>query len=194
MRTEALPIRAVAACVLACALVAGTGCATAPRATPTAAAAPALALRLAPSTLGRALALQQQLTVTRGDEVHTLDALLEADATELRLVVQAANRPALRLRWDGATLEQTRASWLPPALSGERVLTDLQLAYWPVDAVAAALPAGWTLDEPAGQRVLREGGAVVATVAYPSSQRIEIAHVRDGFRLAIDSVPLEPAP
>lgn len=180
----------------ALALLALAACATPPRAsgTPSAQWARAPLLRLPPAALGRTLALQQQLTITHGAEVHRMDALLEADATALNLVVQAVGRSALRLSWDGTRLEQTRADWLPPQLAGERVLSDLQLAYWPADAIAAALPAGWTLEADATHRVLREGDAVVTEVRYPGAQRIEIEQRRDGFRLDIESVPLEAQP
>jgi hypothetical protein len=186
--------RLIHAALASFALLALAGCATAPRAPQAAAAGDdAPLLRLAPAALGRTLALQQQLTVTHGSDDHRLEALLEADATELRLVVQAVGRPALRLRWDGANLEQTRADWLPPQLTGERVLSNLQLAYWPPAAIAAALPAGWTLEATEARRELRQGDEVVIAIAYPSPQRIEIDQRRAGFRLDIDSVSLEPA-
>jgi hypothetical protein len=184
--------RLIHALVVSVAWMALAGCATTPRAPQAAMPADnAPLLRLAPAALGRSLALQQQLTVTHGDESHRLDALLEADATELRLIVQAVGRPALRLRWDGTTLEQTRADWLPPQLTGERVLSNLQLAYWPPQAITAALPTGWTLVATDATRELRQGDEVVIAIAYPSPQRIEIDQRRAGFRLDIDSVPLE---
>jgi Protein of unknown function (DUF3261) len=187
-------LRLILAAMLGAATLAAAGCATAPRATPQVPAdASRPLLRLAPAALGRTLAMQQQLTITHGAETHRLEALLEADANELRLVVQAVGRSALRLRWDGIQLEQSRADWLPPQLVGERVLSDLQLAYWPAEAVAAALPAGWTLEADAAHRVLREGEVVVTEVSYPTARRIEIAQRRDAFRLDIDSVPLDGA-
>jgi hypothetical protein len=148
-------------------------------------------LHLAPAALGRTLALQQQLTITHGTDVHRLEALLEADAGELRLAVQAIGKPALRLRWDGARLEQTHADWLPPQLTGERVLTDLQLAYWPPAAISAALPVGWTLVASSAHRELREDDAVVVAIDYPAPDRIVIDEPLAGFRLDIASVPLD---
>ena len=150
-------------------------------------------LHLPPAGLGRELALQQQLTFVFGKEQRSLDALLEADPAEVRLAVQATGQSALRLRWDGLKLEQQRASWLPPALRGERVLSDLQLAYWPVEAIRAALPVGWRLDVEGGARQLREGGQDVTTVLYPAPDRIEIDQHRENFRLLIATVPATEA-
>ena len=149
------------------------------------------ALRLSPASLGHALALQQQLSFHFGSEERTLDALLEVDAHEVRLEIQSMGQSALRLRWDGHRLEQHRAAWLPPSLRGEEVLGDLQLAQWPVPAIRAALPAGWSLVEDDDARLLRRDGATIETVRYPAQDRIEIEHA--GFRLDIVSVPVEQA-
>ncbi|MEO7478334.1 MAG: DUF3261 domain-containing protein [Lysobacteraceae bacterium] len=151
--------------------------------------APALALRLSPASLGHALALQQQLSFHFGSEERTLDALLEVDAHEVRLEIQSAGQSALRLRWDGSRLEQHRAAWLPPSVRGEEVLSDLQLAQWPVQAIRAALPAGWSLVEDGGARQLRHGDTTIETVRYPAPDRVEIEHAN--FRLDIVSVPVE---
>jgi hypothetical protein len=149
-----------------------------------------LDLQLSPASLGHELALQQQLNFHFGQQQRTLDALLEADPNEVRLEIQSMGQSALRLRWDGKHLEQHRAAWLPPALRGEQVLSDLQLAQWPVSAIRAGLPPGWNLLEDRGSRVLRHGDTTVTTVRYPAPDRIEIE--RAGFRLSIVSVAAQP--
>jgi hypothetical protein len=153
--------------------------------------APTLELRLSPASLGHAMAMQQQLTFHFRQQQRTLDALLEVDAGEVRLEVQSMGQSALRLRWDGKHLDQQRADWLPKALRGEQVLSDLELAQWPVEAIRAGLPPGWTLVEDGTTRQLRKGDTTVATVHYPAPDRIEIEHA--DFRLSILSVPVETA-
>jgi hypothetical protein len=155
-------------------------------------ATPTLDLRLAPASLGHALAEQQQLTFRFRDQQRTLDALLEVDASAVRLEIQSMGQSALRLRWDGSHLDQHRAHWLPKALRGEQVLSDLQLAQWPAQAIRAALPTGWTLVEAGGTRQLRNGDATIVTVRYPSSGRIAIEHA--DFSLDILSVPAQAPP
>ncbi|HMB57061.1 MAG TPA: DUF3261 domain-containing protein [Arenimonas sp.] len=171
-----------------------TGCAMHPV---TRAPAPAISsqplLRLSPASLGHALALQQQLSFSFGDQQRSMDALLEVDAQEVRLAVQAMGQSALRLRWDGKALEQSRANWLPPTLQGERVLSDLQLAYWPMAEIQAALPSGWTLSEIQGRRELHHDAQLIATISYPEANRIEIDEAVDGYRLSILSVPMDGA-
>lgn len=149
-------------------------------------------LRLSPASLGRELVLQQQLTFTIGGEQRSMEALLEVDANGVALAVQAAGQSALVLRWDGAHLQEQRAAWLPPQVRGERVLNDLQLSYWPAQAIRAALPDGWTLEEDRDVRRLREHGLDVATVRFVSPDRIEIESHRDGVRLSIVSSQVSP--
>lgn len=164
------------------------GCASAPL--PTANEPDSPLLRLAPASLGRTLALQQQLTVAARGQTHRLDVILEADADGVRLALMNLGQTVARLEWDGQKLNETRASWWPAAVKGERILSDLQLVLWPAPAISAALPAGWTLDAREEERVLRREGTVVATVNYPSATRAELVNLRDGYRLSIDSRPL----
>lgn len=166
------------------------GCATAPARSPADGAMPAL--RLAPAALGHELALQQRLGFEHGDRRDSLDALVEVDASSLRLVMHAQGQVALRLEWDGTTLRQQRADWLPATLSAERVLDDLQLVFWPADAINHALPAGWRLREGAGIRELMHRGEVVATVTFPDPTRARLQQHRQGYRLDIQSVPVTP--
>lgn len=154
---------------------------------------PALAgmpvLRLTPASLGHPLALQQRLQVGIGQRSQTLDALLEVDAEELRLGVQALGQSALTLRWDGKTLDEQRADWLPPMLSGERVLFDLQLVYWPARAIRAALPADWSLLDSDSERRLLHGDEEVVRVSYPSAEHAVLTQLRDSYRLDVSSIP-----
>ena len=104
-------------------------------------APPPLLLRLAPATLGRHLALVQLIRVQARGAQFQFEALLEADDASLRLAVLAYGRPMVRLVWDGQVLTQDAAPEWPAAVSAERMLSDLTLALWPADVLAAALPA-----------------------------------------------------
>ncbi len=148
---------------------------------------PAPLLRLAPASLARSLALQQQLEVSAQGQTHRIDALLEVDATSVRLAVLNAGQTAARLEWDGMQLTVIRAPWLPAAIQGERILSDLQLMLWPADAIRAALPARWTLTDGPSARALRHDGAAVIEVAYPTPTRSVLTHLRDGYRLSVES-------
>jgi hypothetical protein len=146
---------------------------------------PIFLLRLAPSDLGQNLAVRQQLTFTVGTQApQQLDAYLEADATSVNLALMALGQTAARVRWDGLQLQETRAAWLPSIVSAERILSDLQLVLWPIASIAAALPAGWSVEGDGQDRVLKQGQTVVATV-HTSTDTAELHHLRLGYRLRV---------
>jgi hypothetical protein len=120
--------------------------------------------------------------------------LLEADGSEVRLAVQAMGQTGVRMVWDGATLQQTRAPWLPPQVRGERVLDDLQFALWPVAAIRAALPAGWTLVETGGQRRLEQAGKAWLLLEPLPDGRVRLRNLVEGYELVIESLDMEQAP
>lgn len=149
-------------------------------------------LRLAPAALGGTLALQQRLAFEHGGRSEIVDALVEADARSVRVVIHGQGQVALRLAWDGQELTQTRAEWLPPQLSAERVLSDLQLVFWPAPAVSAALPPGWRLVQQGTARELRHGDELVIRIENPAPDRHVLHQLRTGYRLGIHSVPVTP--
>jgi hypothetical protein len=149
-------------------------------------------LRLPPRALPAGLALQQRLTFDHGGRRDTLDALVESDAVSTRLLVHAQGQVALRLVWDGTTLDEQRAPWLPATVAGERVLADLQLVFWPVAAIRAALPAGWTIDEAGDRRELRDRGEPVVVVDGAGSGRARLQQRRENYVLEIESQAVAP--
>jgi hypothetical protein len=168
-------------------LLALIGCATAPPAP----ASPRL--RLSPASLGTTLALQQQLTVTVADQTHSLEVLLEADPQAVRVAVLSLGQTAARLEWDGAKLTQSRAAWWPDTVSAERILDDMQLMLWPAAAVSAGLPPGWSLASSEGLRVLSRDGQAVVHVRYEGPNISELVHLRQGYRVRVQSRVLEAA-
>ncbi|NSX04369.1 DUF3261 domain-containing protein [Cupriavidus gilardii] len=157
---------------------------------PRAEAAPTPVLRLPPAALQRTLALQQHIevryrTADGVTETRELIALLQADAAHTRLAAVAGGQVLARLDWDGARLDVSRASWAPAQLDPERILSDLQLSLWPLRAVADALPAGWTVREREGRRVLRHGEEVVVEVRHAEADTLHFTQYRDGYALTI---------
>jgi len=156
-------------------------------ASPPAPAPEAPRLRLAPALLGHPLALQQHLTLQRAGRDQQLDVLLEADAQHVQVGVLAMGTLAARLDWDGTTLSETKAPWWPDAVAGARILSDLQLTLWPVAAIQAALPAGWTLREDGDVRTLAQGDDAVTVITRKSPSLVELDQRREHFKLTIES-------
>jgi hypothetical protein len=170
--------------IAAAALAMLGACASAP---PHAAPREAPQLRLAPALLGHPLSLQQHLTLQAPGREQQLDVLLEADARHVQLGVVAMGQVAARLDWDGTTLTEERAPWWPQAVSGSRILSDLQLTLWPVAAIQAALPAGWTLAESGNVRTLSQDGEVVTVITHTAPAVVELDQRREHFKLKIES-------
>lgn len=145
-------------------------------------------LRLSPASLGRELAVQQRLVFRYGQHERELDALLEVDADEVRLLVQAMGQSGVRLQWDGQELVQQRAAWLPASVRGERVLDDLQFSLWPLEAIRAVLPEGWQAEELDGVRELRHDGKAWLTRTRVDAATMQIRNHAEGYDLRVESV------
>lgn len=160
-------------------------CATAP------APVARLGLRMAPATLGANINVQQQLTVERDGRTHDLLAALEVDPAHLRLVGLALGMRVLSLEYDGVNVNEWRHPMLPAQVRADDVLEDLQLTLWPRDALEAALPPGWEIEDDDLRRTLRLNGEVVATITYSAMPRWQgtavLENLRYHYRLTVVS-------
>lgn len=162
--------------------------------------APLPALALAPAAFGGTIGLAQQLRFARLDgaavAAKPLDAMLEIDPERVRLAALALNRRVLTLSWDGRELTVERDPQLPPQVDPARVLRDVQLVLWPVAAIEAALPAGWSVHESGQRRELRRGERVAVSVDYAGTPAwagtIVLENRHEGYRLTIVSRELTP--
>ncbi|RYY82018.1 MAG: DUF3261 domain-containing protein [Comamonadaceae bacterium] len=146
------------------------------------------ALRLSPASLGRDLALQQRMTVTVNGRSELMDVAVEVDAQAVRVAVLQFGQTVARLEWDGRALVESRAPGVPDAISGARVLSDLQMVHWPVAAIAPALPRGWTVRNEDGVRVVRAGERTVLRVRYPAPGSAELDNLEGGYRVRLDGL------
>lgn len=186
MRLRALVLASTAALL--------AGCATRPDAAPP--ATPALPLlRLAPAALGCVLNAQQRIEVALPDGARrNVDMLLEADTQAVNLALLGAGQVLARLGWDGVDLEQSRAAWAPAELSGERTLSELQMAGWPLAAVQQALPAGWQMLAVAQGRELRHGDQLRLRVRYGAERVWTLDNPQQHYRLTIHTLAHDAQP
>lgn len=167
-------------------------CSSVPEATPG-----RLGLKLAPASLGATISLQQHLRVEREGRSDDLDAALEVDPAHVELVGLALGQRVLSLNYDGKEIKSWRHLLLPRQVQAEDVLQDLQLTLWPVEAIRAALPAGWRITENGLQRQLFQDEALVLQIDYSDPVRwsgtVTLQNLRYHYRLAIQSVASEAA-
>ncbi|MFC7422177.1 DUF3261 domain-containing protein [Iodobacter arcticus] len=153
------------------------------------------ALRLAPAAFAGSVSLTQRLSVTplpaNSAAPKTLDALLEINPEQIQLAGFALGQRILTVSWDGQSLTSSRHALLPKEVDEQRVLRDVQLVYWPLAAVQAALPAGWTLSEEGNVRKLTLGQENAITIRYHATPRwagqAELENTLEHYRLVIDS-------
>jgi hypothetical protein len=169
-----------------------------PAAKPPAQARARLGLKLSPASLGQTLSLQQHMKVERAGRTDELDTALEVDADQLTLVGLAFGQRVITLEYDGKELKTWRHFMLPPQVRGDDVLEDMQLTLWPAQAIRAALPKGWDLQDGAPvqpdaswQRILSFEGETIMTIDYSSKQRwggqAVLNNLRYHYKLTITS-------
>ena len=173
-----------AASAVLCALA---GCSSTPVAQPAERMAP-LQLALAPAALGCSLAVQQQLTVQPPNgSAQTLGALLEVDGQVVRLALFHLGQRMGTLSWDGAQLQTQLSRWWPAQLPPAQVLSDMQLALWPVPAIAQALPEGWQLQQVGQGRQLSYQGQTRVDVLAAGANAFDIRYAPAAWSLQVAS-------
>ena len=134
-----------------------------------------------------------------GTNSLTLMGALEITKSELTLVaVTSYGQRAYTIRYDGRRVSAERAAFVPDSIDSERLLADLQLAYWPLAVLEPAWRvAGLKVSEPVpGTRQLWRDQQLVAEVSYydvdPWQGRLQLRNMEYGYSLIIDTAANEP--
>jgi hypothetical protein len=151
---------------------------------------------LPPASLGKPVTVTQVLRGAFGGREATLNCVVSVQPSKLLIVgTTAVGVRAFTVEFDGAAIQASAQPGMPQSFSGERLLNDVQLAYWPLAVLTAALDGTqWKVTEPAsGTRRLRYGERLVAEVHYsepaadPWQGRIWIVNLQYGYTLQLDS-------
>jgi hypothetical protein len=100
------------------------------------------------------------------------------------------------MKYDGQATSVDNNVPIPPQLTPERLVADLQLVYWPATTLDKPLAAaGWQLSEVgAGTRRLRRASRLIAEVHYAGSDawsgRAWLVNLEHGYTLSIESKAL----
>lgn len=168
-------------------------------------------LALAPASLGTTLQLHQKLSFTRISSSSSInlsetgnypqegsvETLLEVDSNMLRLAMVSFGQRLASIAFDGTKWEIQRSPRLPKALKAEDIVRDIQLTYWPVVVIQAALPNEYHVLETRNERVLLRDSTPVMRITYnqvssekstPADRyaRIELQNFVYGYRLLIE--------
>lgn len=149
---------------------------------------PELVLRLAPASFGGELSTAQRITMVRDGDRKGFDALLEIDADAVRVALLGAGQTLGTLTWDGRDFTKKVSVFVPEVVTAERIITDVELCFWPEAPLRAALPAGYTLEESDGARhVLRDGEPFVTVTWSEGRKRVVLTQHVYRYTLEIDS-------
>lgn len=187
--SRALRVAALSAALAGC-VSPGAGPAAPPAGSP--APDPTLFAPLAPSTLGYSVDAEQLLSAAYGARESTLRCIVTVDADALQVVgLTASGQRVFSLRYDGEQIDGERSTFAPEQIDPQHILADIQLAFWPLDAVAAAAEKrGWQVSEPrAGLRRVSGNGRIIAEVHYadadPWNGRLWLSNFVAGYSLDI---------
>lgn len=158
---------------------------------------------LSATTLGSPQLARQIVSAAFADQTATLQCIVDVTPEHMTLV--ALNALGLRLFSvvvaGGKTLAE-RMPGVPPAIQPERILADIQLAYWPLAALQKAYAGSrWSVSEPvAGTRRLLHDGKLAEEVHYSQPDadrwqgRLWLANFEQGYSLSVDSQPMKRTP
>lgn len=207
MATRASPARPERALArLGCALAASlalAGCVLvraqqAPQedAAPGALAAPPAFPLLSPASFGGTARLEQVLHAAYGETEMSLVCHVSVDPAQLTVLgTTALGQRVFSLSYDGRTLKSERSSFAPKELQPERIVADLQLAFWPAAALKAALAgSGWSLTEPRpGLRRLARDGRIWSETHAAGAEappgRLWLVNLAYGYSIDIQTRP-----
>lgn len=156
---------------------------------------------LSPASYGGSVQLEQVLHAAYGARESTLQCFVDISPERLTVVgVTALGQRVFSIEFDGNTLKAERAPFAPAQVSPERILGDLQFAFWPLAAVQAAVAnSDWRISEPrSGLRRLQHGDTLVAETHHSAGNgipaRLWLTNLRDGYTLDIETRVPGPAP
>ena len=100
----------------------------------------------------------------------------------------------VEMQYGQGRLNVKRTPYLPPEVSADDLIADLQLALWPLERLRAGLTPGWTLAADDEGRILRFNGTTEAQVDYqsdePSSRPLPVYNARHDYLLILS--PADP--
>lgn len=144
---------------------------------------------LAPGLVEKSIREQQRITATFGEQSRSFNALLDISPTQLQLTALGnLGRPILSANWDGERLQGSRIERLPPEITPQRILNDIQAAYWPCSSWVAA---GFTVNCGATRQIVQSGKKLYSV--SKTKDHLLLHNLRYGYTLVIRSLPVARA-
>ena len=158
-----------------------------------------LALPMA-QPFGQSRRIVQQLTVTCGNQQQSLLVVLELDAQHIAMAgISNEGLSLFNLHYDGKTVVYEQSLLVPKAISPVAIITDLQLAYWPIAELQALLPAGWRITSNENKRFLYDSHEKRIAVDFLEPDRdwpkiIQLVNYRNNYLLQLKTLSYDLIP
>ena len=148
---------------------------------------------LAPNTLGADRRARQVLRAAFGGREATLSTVVEVRGDELRVIgTTAIGQRVFAVHQRGTQIDVESQNPLANQVPPRQLLSDLQLAYWPLEVLRGALGDGWQVKQatPDTRRLYRDD-KLVAEVHYrdadPWNGRFWLVNFVFDYSLSIES-------
>ena len=152
---------------------------------------------MAPPT-GTARRVIQQITALWPGRKETMLCVLELDNQRIAMAGLTNDGVGLfNLTYDGKTVVSDKSPLLADSVVPEFIITDLQLAYWPVNVLQKSLQgSAWRLEADSNHRLLYYQGDKTIEVIYllPDAvwvRSVELINYRKNYRLQINTISYE---
>lgn len=147
------------------------------------------------ATFGEYREIGRGLEIRVGERIHYAYARLSlTPESTLITVTDEEGRLMVEMHYGQGRLNVKRTPYLPPEVSADDLIADLQLALWPLERLRAGLTPGWTLAADNEGRILRFNGATESRVDYqsedPSSRPLPVYNARHDYLLILS--PADP--
>ena|SRR5712672_2214151 len=152
---------------------------------------------IAPATLQGDHTASQIVHGAFGSRELTMSCVVTVHGEMLTVIgLTALGVRVFTVHYDGKQILVDRELSAPSQLPPERLLSDIQLVYWPLHTLQPVLQrAGWEITEPfSGTRRLRHGDTLVAEIHYdgadPWQGRSWLVNLQHSYTLGIQSTPM----
>lgn len=135
--------------------------------------------------------LAQLISTVRGGRTVTVQSEVRLGPDEVIAVFSLpGGPPAMTIRWRAGGVDIQKEAGVPAELDGARILADIFLTHWPVEAVRAALEAGAVRATPEGRQITAADGAQVAAMRRERGDGKDVIRLKNtpqGYDLKIIS-------
>ena len=129
---------------------------------------------LSPALLGSSWAATQTINSQLNGKANNLLIALSINPNEIDLVgLSSMGQRLISVHYDGSKITASQSQWLNIPIAAETVLSQLQLAYWPLTALKQNYPTPWQVSENICQRDLQLNNMPFVSIHYCDAKQLK---------------------